>query len=62
LNPIDEWFSELKPFVKRHWDAYAEDTSQDFPSFLEWCVEEAATDPKSAGGHFKYAGLVVNDL
>lgn len=39
LNPIQEFFAELKGFIKRKWQSYAENPHQDFNTFLEWCVD-----------------------
>ena len=38
LNPIEEFFAELKAFIKRNWKCYKEDPGQGFGMFLEWCV------------------------
>ncbi|OZJ01563.1 hypothetical protein BZG36_05504 [Bifiguratus adelaidae] len=35
LNPIEEFFAELKGFIKRNWQAYEESPDQDFDAFLE---------------------------
>jgi transposase len=35
LNPIKEFFSELKAFIKRNWVHYKEDAGQGFQIFLE---------------------------
>ena len=35
LNPIEEFFVELKAFIKRNWHIYEEDPKQGFDSFLE---------------------------
>jgi transposase len=39
LNPIEEFFAELKKFIKRNWSIYEESEEQDFAAFLEWCVD-----------------------
>lgn len=38
LNPIEEFFAELKGFIKRSWGYYAMNPSQGFDTFLEWCI------------------------
>jgi transposase len=35
LNPIEEFFAELKAFIKRNWVVYEENGDQDFPAFLQ---------------------------
>jgi transposase len=62
LNPIEEFFAQFKAFVKRYWASYAENSNQDFPAFLQWCLDEAGADRKSARGHFRHAGLAADDL
>lgn len=61
LNPIEEFFAELKAFIKRNWDFYEEDTSQGFGAFLEWCVDAVGQKEQSAKGHFRHAGLTVEE-
>ena len=34
LNPIEELFAELKAFIKRNWNSYADNPEQDFTSYL----------------------------
>jgi transposase len=57
LNPIEEFFSELKGFVRRNWVNHVED----FKDFLEWCVDVVGSRGDSAKGHFRHAGVVVED-
>jgi hypothetical protein len=35
LNPIEEFFAELKTFIKRSWQNYEENLEQGFKTFLE---------------------------
>jgi hypothetical protein len=35
LNLIEEFFAELKAFIKRHWQIYKDDPEQGFDTFLE---------------------------
>lgn len=51
FNPIEEFFAELKAFIKQNWK-FIEDPSQDFCEFLEWCVNTVGVQEKSAKGHF----------
>ena len=59
LNPIEEFFSELKAFIKRNWVHYEEDTEQGFQTFLGWCIEVVGSRKQSALGHFRHAGVVI---
>jgi transposase len=62
LNPIEEFFAELKRFVKRNWVMREENPDQDFSSYLQWCVDVVGAKGRSAKGHFRHSGLVVEDL
>lgn len=62
LNPIEEFFAELKAFIKRNWKEYAENPAQGFDSFLEWCIDMVGARDSSAKGHFRHAGVTVEDL
>ena len=61
LNPIEEFFAELKAYIKRHWAAYETATERDFSAFLEWCVDRVGRNGDSAKGHFRHAGMVILD-
>ena len=61
LNPIEEFFAELKAFIKRHWQIYEADPKQGFDTFLEWCIDVAGGNKRSARGHFTHAGLKVEE-
>lgn len=56
LNPFEEFFSELKHFIKRRWKDYEENPGQGFGTFLEWCL---GSRTQSAQGHFRHAGLTI---
>lgn len=62
LNPIEELFSELKAFVRRHWQVYEDNPDQGFDSFLEWCIETVGARKQSAKGHFQNAGLTIEEI
>jgi transposase len=57
LNPIEEFFSDLKRFIKKNWQAYANDPSQDFTVFLEWCIRVAGGSADNARGHSAMSAL-----
>lgn len=62
LNPIEEFFSELKQFIKRKWVEYEVNPDQGFGDFLEWCVDAVGSRVTSAEGHFRNAGLITDEL
>lgn len=62
LNPIEEFFSELKQFIKRRWNEYEVNPNQGFDAFLEWCVDVIGSRVSSAEGHFRNAGLMIDEL
>ncbi|OQD87951.1 hypothetical protein PENSOL_c075G07844 [Penicillium solitum] len=59
LNPIEEFFAELKAFIKRNWQLFRDDPDGDFQEFLEWCVDVVGAREGSAEGHFRHAGLTI---
>jgi transposase len=61
LNPIEEFFAELKMFIKRNWQRYTDDPEQDFKVFLEWCVDTVGSRKSSAEGHFRHAGIAIKE-
>ncbi|KAJ5501966.1 hypothetical protein N7463_004840 [Penicillium fimorum] len=54
LNPIKEFFAELKPFVRRSWQ---KQIGQDFKVFLEWSLDIIGARVESAQGHFRHANI-----
>ncbi|KAI2734408.1 hypothetical protein DTO013E5_9997 [Penicillium roqueforti] len=62
LNPIEEFFAELKGFIRRNWGYYENDPNQVFDCFLDWCITTVGAREESAKGHFRHAGLTIEDL
>lgn len=62
LNPIEEFFAELKAFIKRNWQVYEANPDQGFDHFLEWCIDVVGEREQSARGHFKHAGLTGEEM
>ena len=58
LNPIEEFFAELKSFIRRNGSYYAENPDGEFGSFLGWCIDKVGAKQESATGHFRHAGLI----
>jgi transposase len=61
LNPIEEFFAELKAFIKQNWRTYKDDPEQGFDTFLKWCVSVVGGREGSAKGHFRHAGLTIEE-
>jgi transposase len=59
LNPIEEFFAELKTFIKKKWHSFESTPEQGFDAFLEWCVDVVGGKKESARGHFRHAGITV---
>ena len=58
LNPIEELFSQLKAFIRRHWRKRSLDFDN-FGDFLRWAIGIVGSDVKSAQGHFRNSGLSI---
>ena len=66
LNPIEESFAELKAFIKRNWQRQADAPQSGVPepsfsAFLERCVMMVGGRQSSARGHFRHAGIAVEE-
>jgi transposase len=59
LNPIEEFFAELKAFTKKQWHEYESSPHQDFGAFHAWCVNMVGGREGSAKGHSRHAGVDV---
>jgi transposase len=59
-NPIEEFFSELKAFIKKSWRLYLDTTDRSheaFRRFLSFCVSEVDQRRRSAQSYFQNAGI-----
>ena len=61
LNPIEDFFAELKAFIRQNWQSYEDNPSQGFGFFLQWCVDVVGAKKQSAEGHFRNAGLTIEE-
>jgi transposase len=54
LNPIEEFFGELKTFIKRNWHTYEDNLRQGFDvsGMVSWCC---GREKRSAKDHFRHA-------
>lgn len=59
LNPIEEFFGELKSFIKHRWGLCEGNPDQGFDVFLKWCINTVGAKEDSARGHFQHAGMKV---
>jgi transposase len=62
LNLIEEFFAELKAFIKQNWHIYEGNPKQGFGNFLEWCINVVGGRERSAEGYFRHAGLNIEEL
>jgi transposase len=62
LNPIEEFFAELKAFIRRNWQNFKQDPEQGFDVFLKWCIDVVGARERSAKGHFRHAEVTVKKL
>jgi len=62
LNPIEEFFAELKAFIKKQWHEFEGNPHQNFKVFLEWCVSVVGGKERSARRHFRHAGVDVEEF
>ncbi|CZS75078.1 unnamed protein product [Fusarium graminearum] len=61
FNPIEEYFAELKGFIKKPGPELSELFKKDFRAFIQACVETVGNRKESARGHFRHAGLAINE-
>ncbi|KAI7762675.1 hypothetical protein LZL87_014163 [Fusarium oxysporum] len=61
FNPIEEYFAELKNFIKNPGPELSELFKKDFRAFLQACVDTVGKRKESARGHFRHAGLAIDE-
>jgi transposase len=61
LNPIEEFFGELKTYIRQVWYEHEGFIKADFLSFLEECVTVVGGREASAKGHFRRAGISIDE-
>jgi hypothetical protein len=57
LDPIKEFFAELKALIKKQWHEHKDSLHPDFRIFLKWCVGIVGGRERSAKGHFRHVGV-----
>ena len=60
VNPIEEFFGELRTYIRQIWDEHDDFIRADFMSFLEECVTVVGNRKASAKGHFRHAGISID--
>jgi transposase len=61
FNPIEEFFAELKNFIKNPGPELSELFKKDFRAFLQACVGAVGRRKASARGHFCHAGVAIDE-
>jgi transposase len=59
FNPIEEFFAELKRYIKKVWPTYVANPDQGFRTFLRKCVHSVGERRESAEGHYRHAGITL---
>jgi hypothetical protein len=58
-NPIEEFFAEVKDYVKSRWEEHIGLISRDFRAYVMSCVEAVGSRQTSAEGHFRKSGIAI---
>ena len=64
LNPIEEFFSELKTAIRQNWRAWntrSEEEGRSYGQFLNWCIEAIGGNAAHARAHFGNYMLSVEE-
>ncbi|KAK2666299.1 hypothetical protein RAB80_017956 [Fusarium oxysporum f. sp. vasinfectum] len=56
-----QYFPELKNYIKKPGPELSELFKKDFRAFLQACVESVGKRKASARGHFRHAGLAIDE-
>jgi transposase len=60
-NPIEEFFGEVKTRVKSQRKSHKNLIQRDFEGYVKSCVKAVVSRQESAEGHFRNAGLYVEE-
>jgi transposase len=58
-NPIEEFFAELKAFIKKRWHEYEDNPELSFGTYVEWYISVVGGNKQNAEAHFRHAGVSV---
>jgi transposase len=61
LAPIEEFFGELKTYIRQVWDDQEDFIRADFGGFLEECITVVGGRKASARGHFRRVGFSIDE-
>ena len=59
LNPIEEFFAELKAYLRKERRNHAELFEKDFEAFVRLAVDIVGSRRVSAEGHFRHSGISI---
>jgi hypothetical protein len=62
FNPIKEYFAKLKGYIKKVWPLIEQNPDQGFRAFLQECVYNVGVRRESAKGHFRHAGIEIQEI
>jgi hypothetical protein len=60
LNPIEEFFGELKTYIRQVWNEYKGFIKTDFLSFLKECITVVGGWEISIKSHFRHVEISIN--
>lgn len=58
---IEEFFGELKNYIRQVWDDQEDFIRADFGGFVEECVTVVGSRKESVRGHFRRAGFSIDE-
>ncbi|KUM55671.1 hypothetical protein ACN42_g11575 [Penicillium freii] len=58
--PHSERFAQICS-IKQNWSYYEADPDQGSDVFLAWCINEVGAKEESTRGHFRHAGLKIEE-
>jgi transposase len=53
FNPIEEFFAQLKAYIKRDFHLWQDGMIEKFEEYLSYCVRITGSDVEAARGHFR---------
>jgi hypothetical protein len=59
MNPIEEFFAEIKTYVKQQRHNHADLFEKDFKTFLRMCIDIVGSRAASAEGHFRHSSISI---
>lgn len=61
-NPIEEFFSELKSYIKRNWKLYEDEPELGFDTFLQACIDTVSARKARAEAHFRHSAVTIEEF